>query len=90
MAHDDAGSFPAGKDRRPSFPAPFPAGPRTPAAIAYGIVAMLSRSEKTLVLTGSSTVAAGTALAGNLWLFGVLVVTLAAVVGGVVVLRRSP
>ncbi|WP_434993571.1 hypothetical protein, partial [Arthrobacter sp. Ld5] len=59
-------------------------------AIAYGVVAMLSRSEKTLILTGSSTAAPGTALAGNLWLFGVLGVTLAAVVQCAVVLRRSP
>ena len=57
-------------------------------AIAYGLVALLSRSSKTLILTGSSTAAPGTVLAGNLWLFGVLVVTLAAVVRVVVVLRR--
>ncbi|WP_156134975.1 hypothetical protein [Arthrobacter sp. L77] len=57
-------------------------------AIAYGIVALLSRSSKTLILTGSSTAAPGTAFAGNLWLFGVLIATLAAVVRGVVVLRQ--
>ncbi|WP_104166053.1 hypothetical protein [Arthrobacter sp. SX1312] len=56
-------------------------------AVAYGIVGLLSRSSKTLIVTGSSTVAPGTALAGNLWLFGVLVVTLAAVVRAVAVLR---
>ncbi|WP_247826682.1 hypothetical protein [Arthrobacter antioxidans] len=151
MAYDDAGPFPAGKDRRSSFPAPPPEAPRRPAAIAgavaagvaagvlgtalhghllfvggvavpvgalaalllagslfllcglwarnvmmtalagaiaYGIVALLSRSSKTLILTGSSTAAPGTALAGNLWLFGVLIATLAAVVRGVVVLRQ--
>ncbi|WDF32497.1 hypothetical protein PTW37_11570 [Arthrobacter agilis] len=56
-------------------------------AVAYGVVAMLSTSSKTLILTGTSEVSPGTALAGNLWLFGVLVVTLAAVVGGAVLLR---
>ncbi|MBG6223814.1 hypothetical protein IWX63_000362 [Arthrobacter sp. CAN_A2] len=150
MTHDDAGPSPAGRGRRPPFPAPSLAGPRRPAAIAgavaagvaaavfgtalhahllfvggaalpvgalaalllagslfllcglwarnvmmtavagavaYGMVALLSTSSSTLILTGSSTVAPGTALAGNLWLFGVLVVTLAAVVRGVAVLR---
>ncbi|MHA7191742.1 hypothetical protein ACX80N_15770 [Arthrobacter sp. MDT2-16] len=56
-------------------------------AVAYGIVALLSTSSKTLILTGSSEAAPGTALAGNLWLFGVLAVTLAAVVTGSVLLR---
>ncbi|MHA7241162.1 hypothetical protein [Arthrobacter sp. TMS1-12-1] len=153
MAYDDAGPSPAGKGRRPSYPASPPAGPRRPlavlgavaagvaagvfgtalhahllfvggialpvgalaalllagslfllsglwarnvlmtavaGAVAYGVVAMLSRSGKTLIVTGSSTAAPGTAIAGNLWLFGVLVVTLAAVVRGVVVLRPRP
>ncbi|MUK02635.1 hypothetical protein GM708_12285 [Vibrio cholerae] len=58
-------------------------------AVAYGVVALLSTSSKTLILTGSSEAAPATALAGNLWLFGVLVVTLAAVVGCAVVLRPS-
>ncbi|THJ66055.1 hypothetical protein E8P82_10520 [Arthrobacter echini] len=56
-------------------------------AVAYGVVAALSTSSKTLILTGSSEAAPGPALAGNLWLFGVLVVTLAAVAIGAVVLR---
>ncbi len=56
-------------------------------AVAYGVVALLSTSSKTLILTGSSEAAPATALAGNLWLFGVLVVTLAAVVACAVVLR---
>jgi hypothetical protein len=57
--------------------------------VAYTVVALLSTSSKTLILTGSSEAAPGTALAGNLWLFGVLVVTLAAVVAGAVVLRPA-
>ncbi len=56
-------------------------------AVAYGFVALLSTAPRTLILTGSSELAPGTALAGNLWLFGVLVVTLVAVVVGSVVLR---
>ncbi|MHA7210875.1 hypothetical protein [Arthrobacter sp. MDT1-65] len=58
-------------------------------AVAYGVVALLSTSSKTLILTGASDAAPGTALAGNLWLFGVLVVTLAAVVLGSVLLRPA-
>ncbi len=58
-------------------------------AVAYGVVALLSISSKTLILTGSSDAAPGTALAGNLWLFGVLVVTLASVVAGSIVLRPA-
>lgn len=57
--------------------------------VAYTAVALLSTSSKTLILTGSSDAAPGTALAGNLWLFGVLVVALAAVVCGAVVLRPA-
>ncbi len=56
-------------------------------AVAYAVVALLSTSSKTLILTGSSETAPGTALAGNLWLFGVLVVTLVAVAVGAVLLR---
>ncbi|MGV0110364.1 MULTISPECIES: hypothetical protein [unclassified Arthrobacter] len=56
-------------------------------AVAYGVVALISTSPKTLILTGASESAPGTALAGNLWLFGVLVVTLGAVVVGSIVLR---
>ncbi len=56
-------------------------------AVAYGVVGLLSTSSKTLILTGASDTAPGTALAGNLWLFGVLVMTLAAVVIGSVLLR---
>ncbi|RJT78358.1 hypothetical protein D6T63_12665 [Arthrobacter cheniae] len=56
-------------------------------AVAYGVVALLSTSSKTLILTGSSEAAPGTALAGNIWLFGVLVVTLGAVVVGSILLR---
>ncbi|MHA7143183.1 hypothetical protein ACX80U_00565 [Arthrobacter sp. TmT3-37] len=55
--------------------------------VAYGVVALLSTSSKTLILTGSSEVAPGTAAAGNLWLFGVLAMTLVAVTLGAVVLR---
>ncbi|MEG9248907.1 hypothetical protein V6S67_12530 [Arthrobacter sp. Soc17.1.1.1] len=58
-------------------------------AVAYGAVALLSTSSKTLILTGTSDAAPGTALAGNLWLFGVLVVTLAAVVAGSILLRPA-
>lgn len=58
-------------------------------AVAYGVVALLSTSSKTLILTGSSDAAPVTALAGNLWLFGVLVMTLGAVVLAAVVLRPS-
>lgn len=56
-------------------------------AVAYGVVALISTSPKTLILTGASESAPGTALAGNLWLFGVLVVTLGTVVVGSIVLR---
>ncbi|WP_104117151.1 hypothetical protein [Arthrobacter sp. B1805] len=56
-------------------------------AIAYSVVALLSTSSKTLILTGSSEAAPGLALAGNIWLFGVLVVTLGAVALAAVVLR---
>jgi hypothetical protein len=56
-------------------------------AVAYLVVGMLSMSSKTLILTGSSEAAPTVALAGNLWLFGVLVMTLAAVAVGAVVLR---
>jgi hypothetical protein len=56
-------------------------------AVAYGVVAALSTQAKILILTGSSEAAPGTALAGNIWLFGVLVVTLAAVVVATVLLR---
>lgn len=56
-------------------------------AVAYGVVALISTSPKTLILTGTSESAPGTALAGNLWLFGVLVVTLGAVVLGSLLLR---
>ncbi len=58
-------------------------------AVAYSAVALLSTSSKTLILTGTSDAAPGTALAGNLWLFGVLVVTLAAVVAGSILLRPT-
>ncbi|OUM39899.1 hypothetical protein B8W73_15865 [Arthrobacter agilis] len=58
-------------------------------AVAYGGVALLSTSSKTLILTGSSVTAPGSALAGNLWLFGVLAVTLAAVAVGAGVLAPS-
>ncbi|MDN4610949.1 hypothetical protein [Arthrobacter burdickii] len=58
-------------------------------SVAYGVVALLSTSSKTLILTGSSATAPGSALAGNLWLFGVLAVTLAAVAIGAVVLAPS-
>ncbi|MHA7178585.1 hypothetical protein ACX80J_00565 [Arthrobacter sp. MDB2-24] len=58
-------------------------------AVAYGVVALLSTSSKTLILTGASPTAPGSALAGNLWLFGVLAVTLAAVAIGAVVLAPS-
>jgi hypothetical protein len=58
-------------------------------AVAYGAVALFSTSSKTLILTGTSDAAPGTALAGNLWLFGVLVVTLAAVVAGSILLRPA-
>ena len=56
-------------------------------AVAYVVVGLLSMSSKILILTGSSEVAPTVALAGNVWLFGVLVMTLAAVAVGAVVLR---
>ncbi len=56
-------------------------------AVAYGLVALLSTSSKTLILTGASDTAPGTALAGNLWLFGVLVTTLVAVMVGSILMR---
>jgi hypothetical protein len=58
-------------------------------AVAYGVVALLSTSSKTLILTGSSPTAPGSAFAGNVWLFGVLAVTLAAVAVCAVVLAPS-
>lgn len=61
-------------------------------AVAYAVVALLSMSAKTLILTGSSEAAPMVAFAGNLWLFGVLAMTLVAVAVGAVVLqpRRRP
>jgi hypothetical protein len=58
-------------------------------AVAYGAVALISTSSERLILTGSSDAAPGAALAGNLWLFGVLVVTLGAVVAGSILLRPA-
>lgn len=56
-------------------------------AVAYGVVAVLSTSHQSLVVTGSSDGAPLAALAGNLWLFGVLATTIIAIALGVVVLR---
>ncbi len=58
-------------------------------AAAYVVVAVLSTSRQALILTGSSDVAPAVSLAGNLWLFGVVLMTLAAVVATAVVLSRS-
>lgn len=58
-------------------------------AAAYVVVAVLSTSRQVLILTGSSAAAPALALAGNIWLFGVVVMTLAAVAATSVVLRRS-
>ena len=56
-------------------------------AVAYVVVGMLSMSSKILILTGASDTAPTVALAGNVWLFGVLVMTLAAVAVGAVILK---
>ncbi len=58
-------------------------------AVAYGIVALLSTSSEMLILTGSSETAPQTAFAGNLWLFGVLITTLATVMLGAAVLSAG-
>lgn len=57
---------------------------------AYVLVALLSRSSKTLILTGTTgDTALPTALAGNIWLFGLALISVLSVAVCAVVLRKS-